>query len=73
MPTYRAAVVGCSRMGAFIDHEIPLRSLPPMEAKADEPISTLGIAMRLKSPTMLPCESPSPTRDQPPPPSPDFR
>ena len=27
MATYKAAVIGCSRMGAFIDNEIPLKQV----------------------------------------------
>ena len=53
-PTYKAVVVGCSRMGAFIDNEIPLKQVAPMDAKPDEPISTLGTPMRLKAGYWLP-------------------
>jgi hypothetical protein len=51
---YKAVVVGCSRMGAFIDNEIPLQEVAPMDAKPDEPISTLGTPMRIKSTDWLP-------------------
>ena len=52
--TYKAVVVGCSRMGAFIDNEIPLKQVAPMDAKPDEPISTLGTPMRIKGGYWLP-------------------
>jgi hypothetical protein len=51
---YKACVIGCSRMGAFIDNEIPLASVAPMDAKPDEPISTLGTPMRIKGGYWLP-------------------
>ena len=34
--------------GAFIDNEIPLKEVAPMDAKPGEPVSTLGTPMRLK-------------------------
>ena len=48
MAPYKAVVVGCSRMGAFIDNEIPLQevSLPlptppgPTSTPAGRPIPT---------------------------------
>ena len=90
MRTYKAAVIGCSRMGAFIDNvstphthtlpshallrtrtshrapqlmalgrrarlqEIPLKQVTIAGMADDEAISTLGIPMRLKPPSMLP-------------------
>lgn len=51
---YTACVVGCSRMGAFIDNEIPLQEVAPMDAAPDEPVSTLGTPMRIKSTDWLP-------------------
>ena len=75
MATYKAAVIGCSRMGAFIDNEIPLKQVtiqgmavrgfhcvatsPMLDwvtsgAQDGESVSTLGIPMRLKPPSMLP-------------------
>jgi hypothetical protein len=55
MPTtYRAVVIGCSRMGAFIDNEIPLKTVTIQGMADDESVSTLGIPMRLKPPSILP-------------------
>jgi hypothetical protein len=56
---YKAAVIGCSRMGAFIDNEIPLvettrEGRTVGDAGADEPVSTLGTPMRLFGKHTLP-------------------
>ena len=52
---YRAAVIGTSRMGAFIDNEIPLVEVEPNDARLSEgPVSTLGTPMALFSAKTLP-------------------
>ena len=54
-PIYRCAVIGTSRMGAFIDNEIPLVEVSPNDARLTEgPVSTLGTPMALFSAKTLP-------------------
>ena len=42
MATYKAAVIGCSRMGAFIDNEIPLKEVTIQGFQVTFPLSLRG-------------------------------
>ena len=42
MTTYSAALIGCSRMGAFIDNEVPADRRPYSTPPATRPVPAPG-------------------------------
>ena len=43
MANYRAALIGCSRMGAFIDNEVPPERRPYSHAAANEACASTAL------------------------------